>query len=200
MDIVAIAEDTLLKAGVRRLPVRPTELAKVNNVAVYTYTQYANITGITVGEVAERYGSDGFSLQFGDRHVICYHFSGNVMRSRFTLAHELAHILLGHFQGGNITAVSPKCENAANHLAIELLAPTAILSHIRGLTSREIADLCDISLTAARLQSRNQYNVALSDRTQQLLQSFEQYIASQSDLISQRGQQNTVYKAKAHRL
>jgi len=77
-------------------------------------------------------------------------------RDRFTIAHELGHLLM-HSPGtlklarGNEKEIPPfkNPEWQANTFAGELLAPPRV---IRGFTKEEIAMRCGVSLTAAEIQ------------------------------------------------
>lgn len=75
-------------------------------------------------------------------------------KQRFTIAHELGHILLGHaLKDGYYTRrsniVKPEDETAADMFAARLLAPACVLWGINAVTAEQIARVCDISLTAA---------------------------------------------------
>ncbi|MBQ8357058.1 MAG: ImmA/IrrE family metallo-endopeptidase [Clostridia bacterium] len=76
-------------------------------------------------------------------------------RLRFTVAHELGHILLGHVGKYKLVNREPSpqddpVEQAANGFAARLLAPACVLWGCRVSSAAEIAALCDISPTAAR--------------------------------------------------
>ena len=67
---------------------------------------------------------------------------------RFSLAHELAHIVLKH--PGNVGYVA---ELEANLFAQHLLCPRPVLEVLQPKSAREISYLCGVSLSAARIVS-----------------------------------------------
>lgn len=78
-------------------------------------------------------------------------------RQRFTAAHELGHILLGHVGQHKSVNREPAVndnpiEQAANVFAARLLAPACVLRGCGVQSADEIAALCDISKTAAEFR------------------------------------------------
>lgn len=77
-------------------------------------------------------------------------------RIRFTVAHELGHILLGHEitpdKSGHFRTASDRREPAetqADEFAARLLAPACVLWGLGAYEPEEIARICDISAEAA---------------------------------------------------
>lgn len=98
---------------------------------------------------------DGFSAIIDGVPHICIERGRSPRRVRFTVAHELGHILLGHV--GKYTLVNREpsphddpVEQAANTFAARLLAPACVLWGCRVSSAAEIAALCGISDMAAR--------------------------------------------------
>ena len=88
--------------------------------------------------------STAYSLQIGSRDVIVIPETGNWFKENFDLAHELAHLVLGHegvmaVEGREVS----REEAAANQFAAELLLPEPELRDIdwSGLSSHELAAL-----------------------------------------------------------
>ena len=88
--------------------------------------------------------STAYSLQIGPRDVIVIPETGNWFKENFDLAHELAHLVLGHegvmaIEGREVS----REEVAANQFAAELLLPEPELRDIdwSGLSSHELAAL-----------------------------------------------------------
>lgn len=136
-----LAWEILLREGVRALPVDVLEICRR--------------LGIVVQQYDELYSEgDGFSTVIDGVPYICIRRGQSWQRARFTVAHELGHILLGHV--GKYTLVNREpsphddpVEQAANGFAARLLAPACVLWGCRVSSAAEIAALCDISAVAA---------------------------------------------------
>lgn len=146
----ALACKTLLDAGIRRLPVHVKSIAQYLGASVFTYEEYAKTVDCPVAEVAQRYGNDGFTQRIGNKTAIFYYESGNMRRVRWTIAHEIAHILLGHLSGGG----GEDADTYADAVAAELLCPSAVAAACVCYYPGEISRLCDISLSAACRRAR----------------------------------------------
>ena len=72
----------------------------------------------------------GAHAKKGDKHIITYNRNHHPHRQRFTVAHELGHLLLEHVNmqnnEENFTSTKPE-ETAANKFAAELLVPSEFL-------------------------------------------------------------------------
>lgn len=94
-------------------------------------------------------GEEGISFYRKNRWNIIYDESQRKTRTRFTLAHELGHIMLGHPSYCSRTnmdkATRPAEERDADRFAAELLAPDCVLWGTQSFTSDRIAALCNIS-------------------------------------------------------
>ena len=132
----------LLDMNVTRLPVMVGKLCRE--------------LGITV-----KYGDgdgDGRSVMVEGNPVIMLSRSCTAERQRFTCAHELGHILLGHVGKYRLINREPSSgdnpvEQAANVFASRLLAPACVLWGCGVRTPEEIAALCRISYQAARFRA-----------------------------------------------
>lgn len=76
-------------------------------------------------------------------------------RRRFTIAHELGHIILGHIGEYELINREPSpfdnpIEQEANVFASRLLAPACVLWGCDVQSAEDIAKLCDITPTAAK--------------------------------------------------
>ncbi|MEG1875011.1 MAG: ImmA/IrrE family metallo-endopeptidase [Angelakisella sp.] len=178
------AARVLLDAGVDRLPVHLRPIAERCNAVLFTYRQYAEAAGTTLGEVAARFGEDGFTQQVQGQYLIFYREGGSLQRARFTIAHELAHILLGHLQPGR--APAQDCDRMADCLAAELLCPSAVLAACDWRDEKELARLCDISPAAAqcRVHVLARQPVPKKTQTQQkLVNRFEGYLTERQERL-----------------
>ncbi len=98
---------------------------------------------------------DGFSCFINGVPCVCLQRGTAPARQRFTVAHELGHILLGHVGQDGLVNLEPSSEDtaieqAANIFASRLLSPACVLWGCGVSSAAEIAALCDISSTAAR--------------------------------------------------
>ena len=169
----------LLQCNIRKLPVKVSYLCKQKGYRLYSYTEgIRHIKGFRLEEQCTR--SDGFSTRFDDCYYIFYNPHMPVGRIRFTIAHEIGHIVLGHLnkQGAFTSqnrepgpADAPE-EQMANVFASRLLAPACVLNHVNATTPEQIAAFCDISLQSATyraerlgvLQKRGKFCISSLER------------------------------------
>ncbi|MBQ3063961.1 MAG: ImmA/IrrE family metallo-endopeptidase [Clostridia bacterium] len=132
----------LLREGVRELPVDVVALCRKLGVRVVWYDGAREGVG------------DGFSVMINGKPRICIERGKPVGRTRFTIAHELGHVLLGHVGQYHLVNREPSSadnavEQAANTFAARLLAPACVLWGCGVRSAAEIATLCGVSDVAA---------------------------------------------------
>lgn len=94
------------------------------------------------------------------RWTIVYNDSDTPGRIRFTVAHELGHILLGHeIEAGfghyrRVVRNKPIAETQADEFAARLLAPACVLWALNITSAAEIERVCGISHQAALYRAR----------------------------------------------
>lgn len=130
----------LLNEGVKELPVDIVELCRWMGIRVQYYTPTDQ--------------NDGYSTIFLGKARIFVSWKCSPERQRFTIAHELGHILLGHVGEHQLINREPSAkdnpiEQEANVFASRILAPACVLWALNARTPEEIADLCRISYQAA---------------------------------------------------
>ena len=178
----------LLDTGTRELPVKVSQICGAYGVTLRSYQAGAPLIQ-TLGLDAQCVVSDGFTVRIGEHCYVFYNIEQPPGRVRFTIAHELGHILLEHLGDGEHTvynrepspADSPE-EHTANVFASRLLAPACVLHALGAVTPEQIAAVCDISLTAAKfragrmgvLEQRGKYGSSPLER--QVLAQFQPYI------------------------
>lgn len=127
------------------LPVRPMALLRAR-ARLCAYEEAAEWLGLSAAEFERRYGgADAFTVRRGGEWLVCYRADGRPTRLRFTLAHELGHVVLGHESG------RPAEEREADHFASCLLCPTPVcrrLAAVPGLRLEDAAALCYVSAAA----------------------------------------------------
>lgn len=104
--------------------------------------------------------------------------------ARYTTAHEIGHIVLGHTLSNMPTLTPAEREYQAERFAIGILAPACVLWGLDLHTPEEIAKACDISLTSARIRAERmeilyERRKFLTDpRERQVFQQFKPFIDS----------------------
>lgn len=170
-----LAWKIILDMGFTELPIKVSAICRKLGIEIRSYEK--------AKELLERHQLenkileiDGFTLGIDGRYTILFNEHCSIQRNRFTVAHELGHILLGHIpkNGMHITAINREpsskdnpLEQQANVFASRLLAPVCILRELQVTEVHEIAELCDISMTAA--QYRFNRLSKLNDREQRFI-------------------------------
>lgn len=168
----------LLQENITELPVNVIRLCKQMGIRVQSY--------VPTDE------NDGFCAIIRGEPRIFVSRKCSRERQRFTIAHELGHILLGHVGEYKLVNREPNpmdtpIEQAANVFASRLLAPACVLWALDAKTPEEIADLCDISYQAAyfraeRMRVLYQRNLFLKSVLEKAVyQQFENFIRSRKD-------------------
>lgn len=168
-----LAWRVLLNENVRELPVNIVAVCRRMGIRVHYYTPKDE--------------NDGYSTILLGVPRIFVSKECSPERQRFTVAHELGHILLGHVgeQGLVNREPDPKdnpIEQAANVFASRLLAPACVLWALDARTPEQIAELCRISHQAAAfraermklLYERNKF--LTSPLEQKVYEQFSEYI------------------------
>ena len=150
----------LLDNRVSALPVPVARIAQENGIRLGTYAKNATLVRSLGLEPWLRY--DAFSALTSTGIVTLYRDDLPRQRIRFTLAHELGHIFLGHLSPTRDTHCSvlirspdstDPLEREANMFAARLLAPACVLWGIGARSAEEISFLCDISMQAAIIRA-----------------------------------------------
>lgn len=167
----------LIDFNVSELPVKPSLIARAAEIKV--------IKNSAVHELAPH--ESGASLLDGAQWYIIYNDENTRRRCRFTVAHELGHIFLGHelrkgYHARTFDTSRPAVEQEADVFAARLLAPACVLWALNVHTAEEISALCDISNAAAQvraermetLYTRDKFLTSLLERM--VYKNFEEYI------------------------
>lgn len=150
----------LLQCKVRELPVDPIRISQLLGIKVITYREAKELI-VALGFSKFTEGNDGFSLMLRKRPVIFYDDETTTPeRQRFTLAHELGHLVNGDLgdlptcRNTEVAEGEPDKERSANIFAARLLAPACVLHALKVSTVEEIEALCKISRPAATFRLR----------------------------------------------
>ena len=135
---------------------------------------------------------NGKTYYDGKNWIIIYNDKNSVPLCRFTVAHELGHIFLGHelVYEKQVSSMefthSPKYEQQANMFALRLLCPTCLLWALELHTPEEIANRCQIPLSLAAVRAsrmkllikRNRFLTSPLER--QVFEQFRPYLEFQN--------------------
>lgn len=179
----------LLECGIDALPVRPSVICDHYGWVLADYhTGASSIALLGLEELTKQ--TDGFCAVTKSHAYIFFDSTLPAGRQRFTIAHEIGHLALGHVAPGGVTTVnrepspqdSPE-ETQANQFAARLLAPACVLHELGVVTPEAIQQACGLSRQAAifradrmqELERRNRYYTSPLER--QVLQQFASHIA-----------------------
>lgn len=171
----------LLDCKVDRLPVRTSAICRQLGIH------------LVEGEIPQ----DGYSFITNGIPYIVVKQDLYLPRKRFTAAHEIGHIILGHVGRYELVNREPSksdnpIEREANVFASRLLAPACVLWGVDAHTTEQIIELCDISKQAAefrasRMELLHQRNKFLnSPLEQELYQQFSGFILHHQQASSDR--------------
>ena len=159
----------LVDYKIDRLPVNLTSISRTADIKI--------LKNSTVEELSPN--ESGISLYIDGKWYIIYDDENLPARSRFTVAHELGHIFLGHklkkgYHARTFDTRRPQVEHEADSFAARLLAPACVLWGLNLHTPEEISAACGISLTAAKIRSERMS--VLYDRNKFLTNPLERAV------------------------
>lgn len=167
----------LIDYNISELPIKPTLIARAADIKV--------IRNSSVNELSPL--ESGASILIGSQWYIIYDDKNSIEHCRFTIAHELGHIFLGHelakgYHSRKININKPAIEQEADVFASRLLAPACVLWALDLYTAEEISKLCSISYSAAQIRAermkilRNRNKFLSSPLERAVYKNFEDYI------------------------
>lgn len=146
--------EILLKADITSLPVDLSKVLKAVDVKAILYCD-----AFFDADSPKLRGSDGFVTKIGDKKTIYLNESkGTIQRRRFTLAHELGHIVLDHpinpiiYRNSEVDENQSPTEIQANIFARDLLMPAGVLAKLHVTTVDEIMQICNVSRISAQIR------------------------------------------------
>ena len=153
----------LIKNHISELPIDVRKICKSEKIRVFTYERGKKLIE-SLGITEHTKENDAFSFA----RVIFYNDETSPERQRFSIAHELGHILLHSPDGATVynREISPNDdpkESEANVFASRLLAPLCVL-HFLGVNSpEEISRMCAISKPASEIRYRRLCEIRVRD-------------------------------------
>ncbi len=151
--------EVLIDCKISKMPVNVVEICNFYDFSLFSYVKGKDLIDFFhLGYQTKK--SDGFTVYHKNKYYIFYNERRSLERCRFTIAHELGHIFLGHLQDNQVTSINrepdpadTKEEHMANIFASRLLAPACVLYELNILSSEKIAKLCDISIQSAEFRA-----------------------------------------------
>ncbi len=139
-----LAWEVLINEHITELPISISAICKNMGISIRLY------------EAEE--DNSGYSLIINGKAYIFINKNHSAERQRFTAAHELGHILLGHVGKYELVNREPNAsdnpiEQAANVFASRLLAPACVLWGCNISSADNIARHCKISRQAAEFRA-----------------------------------------------
>lgn len=164
----------LIDFNINKLPVMVTDIIiKSGNIKLLKNSDVDILSG---GESGKTVCENGY-------FNIIYKDTENSKRCRFTIAHELGHIFLGHLLINapqyRTFKIQNDTESEANVFARDLLAPACVLHELQVLSAAEISKLCNISLEAATYREKRMRELEL--RNAWYLSPLEKEVREQFD-------------------
>lgn len=159
------AWEIMIDFNIKSLPVQVQKLCSDMGIDVFNYQSGAELIKILKLE-RNAQDNDGFAVKVNSKYIIFYDDTVKPRgRSRFTVAHELGHIVLGHMESDNISyrnratmwnkgEHSPinELESQANIFASRLLAPAFILHELHIDTVNKMMTLTGLSRQASLIR------------------------------------------------
>lgn len=151
------ATSLLLRQRLRSLRFDPTSLKHEPFIRFDTIQHYCATTRSVARELTGGISGDGFTVTVprpaGVVHLVLYNADIPLTRRRFTLAHELGHIYLGHEDDAD------EQEREADRFAAQLLMPRILVDQLvrlwgKNLPAEELAAVFGVSHAAAKNRLR----------------------------------------------
>lgn len=169
----------ILDYDIRKLPVKVNDIIKQSeNIRLF---KDSNVHILKNNELGKTIYQNGF-------FDIVYRDTDSPPACRFTIAHELGHIFLGHLlintPAYRTFAVRDDNESSANVFARDLLAPACVLHELKILTDVGISKLCGITKASAAYRSKRMQLLEMRNAwylhplERQVYKQFEQFIKS----------------------
>ena len=192
----------LIRHKVKKLPVDVFELCRRDKIFLLPYsTQKAKDVADILGIRELMDETDGFTTQVKKKPMIFWDDSKPITRQRFTVAHEIGHIMNGDTGptkwNREPTENDYPEETAANIIASRILAPASVLWALDVHDAETIAELCGISQTAAEWRCKRME--LLYEREKQFLAKYGKSCFLMSPLEQKVHRQFRTYIARQKR-
>lgn len=184
------AWQVLIDFSVCELPVSVSRIAKMAGIQI---KRDSDVRMLEPNEF-------GRSFLVDNQWYIVYDNTKKTEMCRFTIAHELGHIFLGHdlkdgkHHSRTFDTNKPIIETEADMLAARILSPACVLWALDLHTPEEISAICNISATAAKVRAERMAilynrNMFLSHPLErQIFAQFKPYIENKKSEANRFGE------------
>ena len=194
----------LIRHKVKKLPVDVFELCRRDKIKMLPYsTEKAKRVAALLDDLDLMERTDGFVVQVDEITIFLWDDSKSLQRQRFTVAHELGHVVNGDLgpqptlQNREPSEMDNPKETAANIFASRILAPASVLWALDVHDAETIAELCGISRTAAEWRCKRME--LLYEREKQFLAKYGKSCFLMSPLEQKVHRQFRTYIARQKR-
>lgn len=171
-----LARDFIIKNKFFSLPINLNSVVKQNQWKVIKYSKLRKLN-IKEYDLLMKINHGFAELTPSDEYIIFYNDEVSHGVQRFTIAHEIGHIMLHHFK-----VPIENREQEANMFAARLLMPMCVLHECKIKSELEIMELCGVSYISAHyryerlvlLEDRNKFYLDYNERV--LKSKFENFI------------------------
>lgn len=159
------ALQTLLDYKINKLPVHLTDICRIKGIRILKNSDAHQL----------REGEFGLAIKQCEKWYIVYDDTDTIQQIRFTVAHELGHLVLNH----NMYTPTKTMELEADLFAVFLLMPLCVLRGIGILNPEEVAALCNVDLETYRYRTELSplHNMFLSHSEEKVYEQFSNFIA-----------------------
>ena len=159
----------------RKIDELPVDVIKIANDCKWLIVPYSKADKSILGIYEEIMYTDwGFTIYFDNQYIIFFNDEIKIGSQRFTIAHEIGHIVLEHFDFSNARTR----EKEANMFAASLLMPIDVLRACNIQSRKDIEILCGVSYSAAcyRYEKALKVNNDESLFRNKVLKQFQKFI------------------------
>lgn len=138
-EIAKTSFELFVDYGIVKFPIDVFLLAKKMGIIVYKYSEFNSDDRLVIMNGSD----DGLHWRYDNQFYIAYNDLRINTRIRFTIAHEIGHIVLGH------TETTDENESEADFFARNLLVPPCVLLEKKIDTEEDIMLTFNVSLSVA---------------------------------------------------
>lgn len=167
-------------------------IENISNIQLETYSQLAFLTNNPFDVISKELKSDEGTTIFdaiNNRYVIAYNEKRSEHRIRFTIAHELGHIYLGHLLNDVPEKLYKTQETEANYFAKRLLVPQPLIckalqiTNLKSLNRNDISFIFDVSLDVATYSIQNYNNLSFIPEDETMCKPFVSQISQKISIL-----------------